>query len=430
MKKTITRVIFISFVFVWTSMTGQTIINKAQKWLSNNTQQQAQLVNISKPQLPNSIFQNFNSFLNKIGKQNSSSKASKAVSQANTITVTGNNRLALPSIASLGTDKIEKIVWNKESGTPRLIEMKALSNPNQSKVFSATDKEELAKKFFAENKSLLKIVDPKSELLLTESKADELNFTNLRFSQVYKGLEVWGKEFLVHFDSKGNLVSANGILEKTPENINDFNGNISHYDAVQISIKEIEKENKIVPVPQKAASILDYKEPIYKKVIWYDENKIPHLVWVVEVRSGLSQDWFYFVDANDGKVLNSYNAVCYDGITTGTGVDLNGVQRTFGTYQVCNDYFLIDASQPMFNAAQSKIPDSPVGAIVALDLRNKDLSNNSSLYYVNSNNNQWNDATAVSAHYNGIVTYKYFLSTYNRNSVDDKGMTIYSIAIE
>lgn len=125
--------------------------------------------------------------------------------------------------------------------------------------------------------------------------------------------------------------------------------------------------------------------------------------------------------------MNSYNNVCYDGGAPATGTDLNGVTRTFGTYQVGSNYYMMDASQPMFNAAQSQMPNNPVGAIVCLDLKNTDLSSSSQFYYVTSTNNQWNDPVSVSANYNAITTYQYYNSTYSRNSIDNNGMTIYSI---
>ncbi len=425
MKNTF-RNLFLYFLFFPVLVVfSQISLNKPIKQVNQSAQSATQLVGNIQNNPSGNLVQNFNNFLNKIGLKKSASL--KNAVTANFPGININQKFFLPSVNSITNQKIGKIIWNADSGTPRFIEIKNSPTSNQNKVLSDNDKKQMASNFLIENKSILKISDPQNELLLIESKTDDLNFTNLKYSQTYKGIEVWGREFIVHFDQSGNLVAANGIIEPTPEKIKDVNENIKSDDAVLIAKNSINKISQIEPVPTGMEKILDYEGPISKKVIWFDKKKEPYLAWVIEVRSGLSQDWFYFIDANNGNILNSYNAVCYDGITTASGKDLNGVQRTFGTYQVGTDYFLIDASQPMFNAATSKIPDSPVGAIVGLDLRNKNFDNSSSIYYSATNNNQWNDPAAVSSHYNGIVTYKYFLDLHKRNSVDDKGMTIYSI---
>lgn len=425
MKITIKNSIFIFLLLSCFAVNGQINLKKTNKQASVSQQGQKQVVNISQNNTSKNILQNFNSFLSRTSKQKNASYRTTVTANSSGINI--NKKLSLPSINSFGNEKIARIVWNNQSGTPRLIEMKNSVGTMQTKVLSENDKKEIAASFLLENKSILKISDPQNEFVLMESRTDDLNFTNLKFSQFYKGIEVWGRELMIHFDASGNLASANGTIEPTPENIKDVVESIKSDAAIEIAKKSINQVSPITPIPAGMENILAYKGPVAKKVIWFDEKKNPYLTWVIEVRSGLSQDWFYFVDATNGNILNSYNAVCYDGITTASGKDLNGVTRTFGTYQVGANYFMIDASQPMFNATQSKIPDSPVGAIVGLDLRNKDFDNSSSIYYSASNNNQWSDPAAISAHYNGIVTYKYFLNNHQRNSVDGKGMTIYSI---
>ena len=425
MKITIKNSVFIFLLLSCFAVNGQINLKKTNKQVSASPQGQNQVVNISQNNTSNNILQKFNNFLSRTSKQKNASYRTSVTANSSGINV--NKKLSLPSINSIDNQKIERIVWNSQSGTPRLIEMKNSLGNIQPNVLSEIEKKEAASSFLIENKSILKISDPQNEFVLMETKTDDLNFTNLKFSQFYKGIEVWGRELMIHFDASGNLASANGTIEPTPEKIKDVVESIKSDAAIEITKKSMNQVSPIIPIPDGMEKLYDYKGPVAKKVIWFDEKKNPYLAWVVEVRSGLSQDWFYFIDANTGSILNSYNAVCYDGITTATAKDLNGVQRTFGTYQVGTDYFMIDASQSMFNAAQSKIPDSPVGAIVGLDLRNKDFDNSSSIYYGTSSNNQWNDPAAVSAHYNGIVTYKYFLNNHQRNSVDGKGMTIYSI---
>ena len=175
---------------------------------------------------------------------------------------------------------------------------------------------------------------------------------------------------------------------------------------------------------------MDYDGPTAKQVIWHDKQNVPHLAWFVEVRSRVTSDWYYFIDAQNGTVLHSYNNVMEDGPSTASAPDLNGAQRTFGTYLTGTTYWLVDASLPMFNAQTSQIPQNPVGAVVELDIQGKDVGANNPVYYVSSTDNHWLDPTPVSAHYNALRTFAFYKGVFGRNSIDDSGMTIYSIVRE
>ncbi len=175
------------------------------------------------------------------------------------------------------------------------------------------------------------------------------------------------------------------------------------------------------------AKLLDDRGPSARTVIWYDQANVPHLVWFVEERTRLDRDWYYFVDAQTGAILHSFNNVADGAPGTGSALDLNGVSRTFGTYFAGSSYYMLDASQPMYDAVNSQIPQNPLGAIVGVDLRGNDLGAQSTIYFVMSADNTWSDRASVSAHYNAILIYNYFRTVFGRNSIDNNGMTIYSI---
>ena len=419
--------ILLVFSFTFSLLLGQQQIKKLKTSLpasssatmTNNITNAQQLLNLS------SSLQNF---IKKAGvKQNVRWASTTSVKQGNAFQPLINNRIQAPSSSNEEINKIEKVIWNNDNGTPRLIEMKKPPLKNGNKITGIYDKITRAKNFLSKNKFLLKNIDPENEFLIKETNLDKLGITHLKFKQMYKGIEVWAREIIIHMDDSGNILFMNGIYEKTPVEINNITGNLTKANCIDIALSDIKDKNEVEMLPEKLAQILEYEGPAAQKIIWHDQNNKPHLAWAVEVRPKLSHDLFYFIDAFSGKILDYYNTICYDGPATGTGSDLNGKNRTFGTYQVGTNYYMIDASQPMFNSTQSKIPDDPVGAIVNLDLKNHDLKSSSNVYYVTSTNNQWNDPAAISSHYNATLTYNYFHSVYNRNSIDDKGMTIYSI---
>jgi bacillolysin len=393
--------------------------------------QQGQPGVVSSNQIQNnalgSIKYNLFHFISNAGAQRNNTVQSIAAAQSNgSLQNKFIASLQMPSLDNPAANDIRIISWNREAGTPRFVEVQP-SKLRKKSQGTAVSMEFAAKSFLAGHSSLLRINDPQNEFSLQNSRVDHLGMTHLRYSQTYSGLEVWGKELIVHLDAQSNVVSFNGSFEPTPAPITDLSGNLDSTRAIDCATSDLQAKGGIEPLDPKFQKIFGYQGPLAKRVIWFDQNHSGHLVWHVEVRSGLSQDWNYFVDARSGIVLNRYNAVCSDGAKTAVASDLNGTQRTIGTYQIGSTYYMLDASQPMYDAANSKIPDNPLGAILTADIRNNDLSAAAQVFYVVSANNQWSDAAPVSAHYNAAQTYQYYLRNYNRKSIDDKNMTITSI---
>ena len=416
MRTKIYRIVFLILIILIQGTAGQTQFKKRAKILPPATQNK----------LATKLQNNFNDVAKKIQElirqkgiiafQNNSSAINSSTA------VRSSFRIAAPSLNRSIYN--EKVIYDKNSGLPIFIRV---TSPlaKSSGIINASDFIKNSQAFLFKEKELLKIEDPESEFELKKEFKDNLGITHLRFAQKYKGLEVWGKEIILHMDNNGNVISLTGRYATTPSVISNINGNISAEEAISISLKN--SGISTAKVSKLYKELTGYDEPIVKKIIWCDEYLFPHLAWFVELRKGLSQDWYYFIDANEGTVLNHYNNVCYDGAATGTGTDLNSVNRTFGTYQIGNDYYMIDTSLPMYDAANSQLPDNTKGALVLLSLNGKDLSSENPVYYFTSSSNTWSDPASISAQYNAITTYRYYSDVLKRNSVDDKGMTIYSI---
>lgn len=354
-----------------------------------------------------------------------------------------NRPIALPDAfaSKVGNSHNHNVVVDDEFGTPRYIAVlpsspaglrKTSSRPGggataSSAIPSAKEARNSCIAFLNANKELLKIADPEDEFSMERTFTDDFGLTHVRCKQIYKGLEVWGKEAYVHFDNRINVSSLTGRLAPTPASIRDVSGRLDSSSAIAVAVNDLSGRSPLRAVPAALSGIAGYEGPTARKIIRFDNDRKPRLVWLVNVRSGVSKDWRYFIDAQTGSIPEAYNNVCYDGVATASGKDLNENTGSFGTYRIGDTYYMVDAAQPMFNAAESRLPDEAEGAIVCLDLRNKELSVNSQIYYVTSDNNSWNDPAAVSAHLNAITTYNYFRMVYNRNSIDDEGMTIYSI---
>ncbi len=273
-------------------------------------------------------------------------------------------------------------------------------------------------------KSAMRIQNPEQEFLPEGQWEDDLGFTHVRLQQYFQGLEVFGGEILLH-GSQGLINRFNGTYYPTPD-VNDLTPELQEQQAVDVVIQDVSTLTTYTSMSQEIKSFLNYDGPESKLVIYHYDRDLgsERLAWHVTIRPNVL-DWYqYFVDAKTGEIINKFNNTCTDGPATAQAVDLNGVTRTINTYLKNGKYYLLDASRPMFGGGD--IPDNPVGAIVTLDA-NYSTMQNLSVYYLVSQNNSWDNPTAVSAHYNAGTTYEYFRSTHSRNSIDGKGGTIYSI---
>ncbi|NNE25599.1 MAG: T9SS type A sorting domain-containing protein, partial [Saprospiraceae bacterium] len=117
-----------------------------------------------------------------------------------------------------------------------------------------------------------------------------------------------------------------------------------------------------------------------------------------------------------------------DGPRVTNAGDLFGLSQTINTYEVGNNFFLIDGSRDMFNLSFSDLPDEPVGVIWTIDLNNTSpVNENASYTHVVSSNNSWTSSPeAVSAHFNAGRAYDYFKETFNRESISGDGQNIIS----
>ena len=98
------------------------------------------------------------------------------------------------------------------------------------------------------------------------------------------------------------------------------------------------------------------------------------------------------------------------------------------SYEINNNFFLIDASRPMYNGSRSNLPNEPVGAIWTINAQNTYPENDDfNAIHLVTNNNNWSDPISVSAHSNAGFAYEYFRTTFGRNSINGNGGTVLSV---
>ena len=297
-----------------------------------------------------------------------------------------------------------------------------------------------------------------SELELREvSQIIESGAEHFRYQQYFNGIEVYGASMVLH-QEQGVLAKANGLIYPTPS-IQLEERNISIEQAENLVKEQLLSEGKWNDISADKLFLVGGKQMNSRLVIYHlDQNPAAEtLCYLMEVHPSISQAWNYFVDANSAEVIKAYKTSCQfkmseelshscsgnhshsnheigdeiappDGPTTANAIDLLGISRSINTYDVAGDFFLIDASRTMFDAARSSLPNDPVGAIWTIDGNNTSpFTDNFSASHVSSTNNSWNDRASVSAHHNAGKAYEYFKNSFARESINGSGGNIISV---
>ncbi|MFZ1336153.1 MAG: M4 family metallopeptidase [Saprospiraceae bacterium] len=349
----------------------------------------------------------------------------------------------------LPSSKMAFIKAYSDTGLPCWIEGVLLSESG----INRQDNNATAFNFIKLNQSVLKIENPQEEFVQI-SKLQDGALNHIKYQQYYKGIQVWNSEISFHLKD-GVPYLFNGRFIPTPADVNIL-PSITLDVATNIA-------KSIRPIQQFTEEQLKYigEVPIFGSLVIYTqiEKSIKgQLAYHITAHPNLVSRYEYFIDAHTGKLIDEIKSSCalvhdhkednisykfnsnelhvarefsmnppLDGAATANAIDLNGTSRLLNTYLKSGNYYLIDASRPMFNSPNS-IPNDPKGAIMTIDAGNKSPENNNfSANHVTSANNTWSSKVAVSAHYNGGIAYDYFRTRFNRNSINGSGGTIISI---
>ncbi len=333
-----------------------------------------------------------------------------------------------------------KVLNLSETGIPLFIESKATDEMKRSAKNQSNEAVGMA--YLQDIKSMLRVTNPSEEFKSISQKKDDLGQTHLKMQQYFQGVKVYGSEVIVHLN-KNQLVEAfNGRNQPTPQL-----SSVAPKISVQNAIANIEIDlGKTLAKNDATVSglneLLNPFEPEEELVI-YTINDTPVLTRHITVFPNALDRWEYFIDANTGQVLDKFYHSCSFHAslneahnepnhrvslppTTTSGTDLNGVNRTLNTWSNGTQNYLLDISKPMYDGGQSQLPDNPVGGILTLDLRGEAPAEGVQIFHVTTASNSWSNANGVSAHYNADVSYEYFRTNFNRNSINGEGGSVIS----
>lgn len=300
------------------------------------------------------------------------------------------------------------------------------------------------------------IEHPEVEFAPRSAHQDEQGNWHIRLQQVYQEVPVYGAEVVAHTQN-GAFALLNGRYYPTPQ-LASTTPSLSAEEAI-LRVRAHAGPHK-TQWTEEERTLVGGREARAELTVYHHERQLDaeRLTWVVTLYTDLLHRKVYFVDAHDGAILHHFDYSCRiapfqdapaptlttapalcehthaaatlgnGNPVTGSGLDLKNINRTLGAWQIGANFYLEDASKPMFNAAASQMPGKPVGAIVTLNAKNTTPAKPNTFDYTIfiSNSTVFNNKSAVSAHWNAIQSHDYFRNTHGRNSIDGKGGNILS----
>ncbi|SDH12068.1 thermolysin [Planococcus glaciei] len=306
----------------------------------------------------------------------------------------------------------EKVHVNQKSGTTDFIVGKLTLPSKKSAKDTVYD-------YLSEKEGHYKIgKEAAANFKILSEKKDDLGFTNVKLQQVYKGVPVFGSVISAHVDSEGVLTSVSGGL--VPELSKQVKLNKGHQlkaaEASALALAALKAELGASPE-------LDHEEAP-ELVVYLDEGTAKYAYSVeFEFLAPSPGNYQYFIDAQNGKVLDSYNQIHEakpsSGVTAPSGT--NSVASGKG---VLGD---IKSVNTVVNSNGSYLVDKTRGnGIFTYDAGNRTRVPGTLWLDADNAYNAAYDGAAVDAHVYAGQTFDYYKNIHNRNSYDGQGAQLVS----
>jgi len=252
------------------------------------------------------------------------------------------------------------------------------------------------------------------DLRCIKSETDEIGYTHQKYQQYYKGIKVEGAEYLLH-SKGGNIHTINGLFADVK--LTDVRPKIDSTKALSTVLKIINAKK------YKWQTKGDEHYPRAELVICKESsNENWHLAWkycVLALDPLMAEN--VYIDASTSEIINRVSLI-QDANSTGTASTTYSSTQTITTDAISNGYRLSEV-------------ENGVTIQTMNFLHNSDQTNTSvSVDFVDNDNNwtanEWNNANhdnaAIDAHWGAEKVYNYWLSVFNRNSLNGNGLAIKS----
>lgn len=256
-----------------------------------------------------------------------------------------------------------------------------------------------AVKFLDEVKDVLSLKDVNKNFAVKSVKKDNLGFTHVILNQTSNGIPVDKNTVAVHFNKDNVITNVTTDVDGKALNTSiSTNKNTSKEKA--LNVVKNEYKNKDAKIKFVSNKVIDKDEKLFSTYQFNVHYQTPDI-----------GSYDVYVDTNTGKIVDKVSRLKFDGAVTGNGTAENGTNRSLNLYQAGNQYQAKDTTKDMN------------GQILTYSASN---SQEQPGKLFTSSTKTINDPAVVSAHAYAGVVYDFYKKLFNRNSIDDKGMSIIS----
>jgi len=259
---------------------------------------------------------------------------------------------------------------------------------------------------------------------LENTETDNLGYTHYRYKQTYNEYPVLGCEYIIHVKNN-KVISLNGRVKKIIDSPIDIK--ILETIALQKVLNNVNATTYMWQLPQEERmlqNIFDRPEATY-----YPSGE---LMIVPEGGNLLSNQYrlayrfdifaseplsrqYIFIDAENGNIITTHERIQIADVQ-GTAVTKYSGTKTITTDSYNGTYRLKEAGRG--NGIQTYNLKNGTSYASGVDFTDTDNNWN--------NVNAAKDEIATDAHWGTEMTYDYFMTKHNRNSIDNKGFKLIS----
>ncbi len=264
-----------------------------------------------------------------------------------------------------------------------------------------TEKDILA--YLEQNKSSFTNISGTNNFKIVSMEKDNLGYTKVKVSQSINDVPIRGSEIILHLDKDGIIKNIIGSVNKDYKPLDTTRAQtLSPSKAIDIAKKQFTYTSLMKEPDAKRQIVIKDGSPtlVYSVNIYYTEPDIGN--------------WDVLIDSVSGSIISKESNIRYDGAATGTGTAVDGSKKNLNLNLSKNSYQMIDTTKSMsgqiktYTANNRKVEPGTI------------VSNKTNAF------NTENLKASVSAHYYAGVVYDFYKNLFNRNSIDNKGMSIIS----
>ncbi|MGE8204535.1 M4 family metallopeptidase [Heyndrickxia sp. NPDC080065] len=310
----------------------------------------------------------------------------------------------------------EKVKYDQQLKTPSSI-------IGLWKAPEGVSKQEALYAFLQSKASLFKSTgNAKDQFKIVKEQVDSnTNTTHFRTVEQYNGIPIYGSAQTTALDKDNNVFAFFGkVTPNLARAVIPTTATVSKDEAIQVAKQNIEEQ---------IGEVNYYDGDIDSDLMIYPYKGKNYLAYVIKASTSKPEPgyWHYFIDATNGNIIHSFNAIQEalpenpDPVQA-RGMDIFGKLQTFQAVKDPNTgaHYLFDGTRSKgvhtFNAMHLGT-DIFIILSALLGYTGDEVKSPSNFFY---------DPAAVSAHINAEKVYDYYQKTFKRNSLDDKGMKIIS----